>query len=353
MTAELEKIDITPTALTNHLQLRGIEKAAIILLCLPDKRAADLMEGLEENDVRMLSQAMSTLGTIPAETVETVIREFSLAVAGGDGVVGSVDNVKRLLSGFMPEGRVAEIIEDIRGPNNGRTKWESFSSLNEQFIADHLKREHDQTVAAIMTKARPDVAARVLPLFGQERMADITVRMFRIDTLSRVATDAIEEVISAEILPSATRKSGPDPQQRIADMFNKMDGAVFEELSSTLEERVPETFAAIKKKMFVFDDLAKLSNTSMQRLLRAVQPEGTLLALALRGLSAEKKIVKDAFTGALTVRANDILSEQMASLGSVRARDARDAQARIIDIANDLARQDAIQLPSEDEPMID
>lgn len=331
----------------DNIQLRGVEKAAVLFLCMQEERGSSLMSELSEDEVHMLTQAMSTLGTIPAPVVEGVIREFSDSVSGGSGVIGSLDAARRLLAGFMPASRVSEVLDDISGTRSGRSIWESFASLNDQVIANYLRPEHDQTVAAIMSKVKPDVAARVLPLFGAERMTEIVTRMMALETLPRHVLEEIEATIETEFLPAATRKSGPDPQQRLADMFNKMDSELFETLSGDLEQRAPQSFAAIKQKMFTFDDLVKLEAASLQRIMRGC--EGNTLSLALRGA---KKPVREAFMAALTQRARDMLQEEMEGMPPVRARDVREAQARIIDITNDLVRQDVIRLPSDDDQMI-
>lgn len=330
-----------------NIQLRGVEKAAVLFLCMQEERGSSLMSDLSEDEIHLLGQAMTTLGVIPAHVVEGVIREFAASVTGGSGVIGNIDAARRMLAGFMPANRVNEVLDDITGTRTGRSTWESFASLNDQVIANYLRAEHDQTIAAIMSKVKPDVAARVLQLFGTERMTDIITRMMSIETLPRHVVEEIEAAIDAEFLPAATRKSGPDPQQRMADIFNKMDSELFETLSEDLEQREPQTFAAIKQKMFTFDDLVKLDNASLQSIMRGC--EGTTLPLALKGA---KKPVRDAFMEALTERARDMLQDEMEMMGPVRSRDTREAQARIIDITNALVRQDAIRLPSEEDQMV-
>jgi flagellar motor switch protein FliG len=133
----------------------------------------------------------------------------------------------------------------------------------------------------------------------------------------------------------------------MADMFNRMDGDVFDRLSHDLEERDPVSLASIKEKMFTFDDLVKLDVQSLQRLMRNC--EDKTMSLALRGA---KKPVRDAFLAALTSRAKETLEEDMENMGAVRMRDVREAQASIIDTANDLAQQNVIRIPRDEDKMI-
>lgn len=288
-----------------------------------------------------------TLGVIPNHTVEEVIREFAETMAGGAGVIGSADEAKRLLSGLMPQERINDLMDDVRGPRNARSTWEGFNALSEQVIADYLRGEHPQTVAAILSRIKPDVAARTLPLFGNEMMDDIMLRIMKLNALPRHVIETIEETVQHDFLPAASRKGGMDHQQRIADIFNKMETNTFEMLSERLSEKAPETFGEIKSKMFTFDDLARLDTQSMSRLIRNC--EINALNLALRGV---KKPVRDAFMGALTQRARENIQTEVEAAPQVRLRDVRKAQSDIIDMAMNLARQDQIRLPSDDDELV-
>jgi len=346
MTEEQQKVEQRQEA-EPKVHLRGVEKAAILFLCLEEERGSRLMQELDEGEIQQITRAMATLGTIPAAAVEGVIREFSDTVSGGAGVIGSYDAAQRLLAGFLPPSKVEEIMSEIRHPDSGRSIWEGFSALNEQVIVANLRGEHDQTIAAVLSKVKPDVAARVLPLFGDERMVDIANRMIGLDSLPKIVLEEIEAAIQEEILYAVQRKTGPDPHQRMADMFNRMDADIFEQLSDELSIRSPQEVESIKQKMFTFDDLVKLDVQSLQRIMRNC--DANTLPMALRGA---KKDVRDAFLQSLTRRAQESLEDDMKNMGAVRMRDVRDAQAAIIDVANELAQQNIIRLPRDDDEMI-
>lgn len=56
--------------------------------------------------------------------------------------------------------------------------------------------------------------------------------------------------------------------------------------------------------------------------------------------------------GALTQRMREMLDAEIKEMGPIRASESRDAQAALIDIANDLARQEIIRLPSDEDELI-
>lgn len=325
-------------------KLAGSEKAAILFLCLGEDHGSELMKRLDEFDIHSITRAISGLGTIPQSQVEDVINEFLSAASSGSSVVGSMEMAESMLRGFLPEGRVGEIMGEIQGPLLGRNIWDHFSSLDPQVIAGYIKGEHDQTVAAILTKIKPDMAAKVLPLLGQPRMVEVTERMIAIDQVPRHALAQIEETLQQEFLVSASRSTMPDTQQRMADLFNKLDSSLFEDMSVELEKRLPEAFNAIKAKMFTFEDLMRLDPGSLAKVMRMV--EGQTLPLALRGA---KKEVRDYFLQALPQRSRDMLIEEMNAMGPVRGREVQNAQAQLIDAALELAEDEVIRLPMDDD----
>ncbi|EAR51742.1 flagellar motor protein [Oceanicola granulosus HTCC2516] len=331
-------------AATKALKLKGPEKAAILFLCLGEKRGTELMKKLDEGDIQTITRAMSGLGTIPAEVVEDVMTEFTVEVTDLGGVVGSFSIAENMLKNFLPDTQVADIMKEIRGPKRERGLWERFEALSESVIANYLKSEHAQTAAVILSNVSPEVAARVLPLLETEQMQDIVERMIGLDSVPHHMLREIEETLQQDVVASASQPTATELQQRMADLFNRLDPEAFSRVAPVLEERDPDTFNSIKQKMFTFDDLARLDQQSLAQVMRGVQ--GNTLPLALRGASKE---LRDLFLAALPQRSRDMLVEEMATMGPVRGREVREAQAELVDMAKDLAEQDVIRLPTGDD----
>ena len=330
-------------------KITGTEKAAIVFLCLGEKRGSDLMRNLDDNDIQRITRAMTQLGAISVETVESVMLEFTQQVTNGSGVVGSYNTAESMLRKFLPETQVDEIMKDMRGPAKERDLWKRFGALNETVIANYLKEEHEQTAAAILSNLSSDVAARVLPLLGTERMQNVVERMIGMEAVPLHVLRQIEDTLKNDIMADAAHPTSTEMQQRMADMFNKLDIAAFEEVAEVLEQRAPEPFALIKQRMFTFDDLMKLDQQSLAQIMRGL--DGEMLPLALRGA---KKEARDYFLGALPARSRDMLIEEMETMGPVRGRDVRAAQGAMVDYARVLAEQEVIRLPSgEDDDLID
>lgn len=329
-------------------RLNGAEKAAILFLCLGEERGGQLMQKLDATEIRKITRAISAMGEVPADVVEEVMREFGEKMSSYGGITGSVEAARGLLKGFLPEDRVAEILDEIEGSSTGDL-WGDLSELDDKVLADVLRKEHNQTVAVILSRIRADAAAKVLPLLGQERAADLVERMVAMEELPTEALRSIEDSLRREVLAKAGRNAEAETEKQLVSVFNKLDSQVFEGLSRELEKKIPDKFRTIKQKMFVFNDLIELTPAPLAKVMR--EGTGKTLPLALRG--AEKEL-REHFLAALPARSRDMLEEEMRDMGPVRSRDVKQAQSDLVEAALRLAADGEIELPTgDDEEMIE
>ncbi|MFN7190765.1 MAG: flagellar motor switch protein FliG, partial [Rhodospirillales bacterium] len=160
----------------DYRTLTGAEKASILLLSLGEEVATKLFALMSDDEIKELSQTMSTLGTVNSSIIERLIVEFADQIAATGSLVGSFDSTERLLGKVLDKNRVSNIMEDIRGPA-GRTMWDKLGNVNEAVLANYLKNEYPQTVAVVLAKIRPDHAARVLGTLPEAFAMEVIMRM--------------------------------------------------------------------------------------------------------------------------------------------------------------------------------
>ena len=132
-----------------------------MMLALGEERAGPILEQFDTEKVRDLSQAMVTLGTIEANTVEKIFVEFADSLSSTGSLHGSADSTEKLPTAILPEDQVKSIKEEISGPA-GPTMWDKLGNVNEAVFSNYLKNEYPETVAVVLSKIRPDHASRVL-----------------------------------------------------------------------------------------------------------------------------------------------------------------------------------------------
>ena len=325
-----------PKGIVDASRLSGPEKAAVVLLALGEDHAG-VWRQLDEEEIKVISQAMAGLGQVTAGVVEDLLVEFVSGMGGGN-ITGSVELTQRLLASIMPGEKVDTLMEEIRGPA-GRTMWDKLGNVNEAVLANYLKNEYPQTVAVVLSKIKSEHAARVLTCLPEDFALECVTRMLRMEPVQREILDKIEQTLRTEFMSNLARTSKRDSHEMMADIFNAFDRQTETRFITALEERNREAAERIRALMFVFEDLSKLDPGGVQTLLRTVEKDQ--LALALKGAS---DALRDMFFSNMSERAAKIMREDMETMGPVRLREVEQAQMSMVQVAKDLANKGEIVL---------
>ncbi len=316
---------------SDYRTVNGTEKAAIMMLAVGEEGAQELFALMDEDEIRELSQTMAKLGTIDAGVIENLFVEFADQLSSTGSLTGTMDSTERLLAKALPDDRVKLIMEEIRGPA-GRTMWDKLANVNEMVLANYLKNEYPQTVAVIVSKIRPDHAARVLSTLPESFAMEVVMRMLHMESVQKDILDDVEQTLRTEFMSNLARAQRRDAHEMMAEIFNNLDRQAENRFISALEDRNRESAEKIKALMFTFEDLEKLDGTAVQTLLRSINKDK--LGVALKGAS---EVLRDLFFSNMSERAGKILKEDMEAMGPVRLRDVDEAQAEIVVTAKDLA----------------
>ena len=329
----------------DYRNLTGLQKAAIFILAVGEEHSTTLLEKMDDEEIRDLSKAMSSLGSVSAGVVEQLFIEFSesLGGAGGGGLVGTLPNTERLLMAALPEDRVQSIMEAMKGPA-GRTMWDKLANVNEEILANFLKNEYPQTVAVVLSKLDPDHASRVIAELPEDFSMEVIMRMLRMESVQKEILDHVEKTLRSEFMSNLGQTAQRDNHEMMAEIFNNLDRATETRFISSLEEHSREAAERIKALMFTFDDMARVDPSGIQVLLRQV--DNSELGLALKGANEE---IKALFFDNMSERAGKMILEDMDAMGAVRMKDVEDAQAKIVTAAKALSDSGEIVISGSDE----
>jgi flagellar motor switch protein FliG len=322
-------------------QLTGAERSAIVMLSLGEEHSVKLWQMMDEEEVKEVSQVMSTLGTVSSSLVEKLLVDFVSQMSGTGSLMGSYESTERLLARMMPEDKVGQIMEEIRGPA-GRTMWDKLANVNETVLANYLKNEYPQTVSVVLSKIKPEHAARVLGSLPEEFALEVVQRMLRMESVPKEILDKVEQTLRVEFMSNLARTAKRDAHEHMAEIFNNFDRQTESRFVTALEERSRDSAERIKALMFTFEDLGKLDPGSIQTLLRHVEKDK--LALALKGSTDS---LRDVFFSNMSERAGKILREDMEAMGPVRLKDVDEAQMRMVNVAKDLANKGEIMIANK------
>ena len=324
----------------SSLDDKGVEDAAILLMSLGEEEAAGVFKLLAPKEVQRLGETIARLKTVPRDRVETVIDRFDTAAQMDSMLVTDTDEyVKAVLRKALGEDKANLLIDRIL-QGSDTTGIESLKWMDPQSVAELLRNEHPQIVAAILVHLDPDQAAATLKAFTERHRNEVIVRIATLDGIQPSALKDLNDVMSKVLAGGERmRKSNLGGVKTAADILNMMGSAAETAVLDYVREADGELAQKIMDNMFTFDDLEKIDDRGFQTILKEVQSDQ--LIIALKGASPE--IREKVFTN-MSSRAAESLREDLESRGPVRLSEVEAEQKEILKIVRRLVDEGQIVL---------
>lgn len=312
----------------NRGKMSGRTKAAMMLISLGPDISAQLMKHFTEEEVEQLTLEIANVRTIKGEQLEEVMEEFSsLYMAQHYIAQGGIDYAKEVLEKALGQEAAVNIITRLSS-NLQIRPFDFVRKTEPSQVLNFIQGENPQTIALILSYLDPQQSAAIISALPEERQADVARRIAIMDRTSPEIIREIENVLEKKISTMGTQDyTIAGGIKSIVNILNKVDRQTEKTIMETLEVQDPELSEEIKKLMFVFEDIIKMDDRSIQLVLREVDSKD--LSVALKGSSEE---VSDKIKKNMSRRAAQMLEEEISFLGPVRLRDVEDAQQRIVNI---------------------
>ncbi|MBN2555716.1 MAG: flagellar motor switch protein FliG [Anaerolineales bacterium] len=322
-------------------QLTGIDKAAILLTMLGVDHSASILQHMGEGELEQLLLAISQVGGVPSDVRVDVLEEAQMLSTAGAGVAaGGIDYTRQLLSRAVGPRRGAEILDRISAKQQ-LSSFEIVRNADPAHVASLLEEEHPQAIAVVLSYLESSLAAEILTRMPPEMQTDVTLRLAQMDRIAPQVIDVIERGLKhklSSVFSEADFKAtgGVD---FLVKVLNQVDRGVQKTIFDALEETNPGLVEEIRANMFTFDDLMKLDDRAIQRILRDINKQD--LALALKG--TPENLREKIYTN-LSERARDNLIEEVEILGPQLAKNVYQAQRKIVDVVRALEEAEEIMI---------
>jgi flagellar motor switch protein FliG len=322
------------------MEINGRQKAALLLVSMGTERAADVFRHLREDEIESLSLEMAKLQQVPLGMIEAVLEEFTATIQAYDSLSsGGVDYAREVLERALGADRAAEIAGRLSTLIEMRP-FEFLRRTPAEQIVNFLRNEAPQTVALVVANLHTTLAANVLSALPEAEQADIALRIARMGETSPEVVKQVEEVMKQKLANVDTleyRVAGG--VKSLAEILNTVDRSTERNVLDSLSESDEELGAEVRRLLFVFEDITKLDDRSIQLVLRETDQKD--LALALRGVSDE---VKQRILSNMSERGAQMLTEEMEFQPPQRKRVVEEAQGKIVSIVRKLEESGAIVL---------
>ena len=329
--------------------LTGRQKVAILLMAVGEEASAEVTKNLDPEEVEAISLEIAKMSRVDPNVVEAVIEEWRHTEQAAFSLAsGGVDYARRVLEKAFGPAKAAQVLKRIEAQLHDHISLTHLRNADPQQLSAIIRNEHPQTIALILAFLDPGQTAAVLkeiePLLG----SDILLRIARMEKVMPDVLRVIEESVGAETdLTMSGDGSAAGGPAAVAEVLNLLSAGVEKDLLDGVAEKDAELSEQIKNLMFVFEDIAKLDDKGITRLLRDVETRE--LSLGLKMASDE---LKDRILGSMSTRARDALMEEMEFLGPVRVSDVEVAQSSIVNMARALEEAGEIVIGGSDDMVI-
>jgi flagellar motor switch protein FliG len=303
----------------SHRSLSGPEKVGLLLLALGRERAGELLKKFDSDELNMIMRSTEVMPTISARQLGSLVEEFENRLSQGTPFMGRPDDVKMLVSGVITENRSAA--DAILDDDSNEDLWARLPSLADDVLKSFLDRQHPQVAAYILSRMGAERSTSLLRLFPSDVRHELLGRIVGMRDVSFFILDALEESLQKELFD--TDKGMSARHMVMAGILNAKDAE------------------AIRKMLFKFEDLTKLSPKALTALMDVIPVERTVIAL--QGMDAE---FQTAVLATLSPRARRMAEAELQTGTNASPRDLAESRRTIVDSVLKLVADGTIELPA-------
>ncbi len=322
-------------------KLTKVQKLAALLLMLHNENAAHILRQLDEHELEAVTSEMAKFTAISQELQLEILREFStVAVEAGSAIPVGAESVQTLLEKSVGLVRASDIISRVSPIRPPAAAMQRILEMDARHIFNQLRHEQPQTIAMMASYLTPDKTSQILSLMQPELREKVIERLA---TLSPTSVDVVEnvvEMIHRKFANHQVRTLNQTGGVKVAaEVLNALPKTVSKSILMSLKERNPELGDAVLKKMFTFEELARLESKSLQRILQTVDTRTLTVALK----TASEKL-KNILLSCISKRAAETVREEISFLGQLKLKEIEAAQAQIIDVVRQLEAEGELDL---------
>jgi flagellar motor switch protein FliG len=329
-------------------QLTGKQKAAVLLITLGPQKSAEVFKHLNEDEIEELTLEIANMRTVTPEEKQEVIEDFyQLCLAQEYISEGGINYAKEVLERALGQDKANNIINRLTSTLQVRP-FEFVRKADPSQLLNYIQNEHPQTIALILSYLPMQQAAQILANLPQEKQAEVARRIAIMDRTSPEVVKEIENVLESKfsniVSQDFTTAGGI---QSVVDILNSVDRGTEKHIMEELDIKDAELSEEIRKRMFVFEDIATLDSRSIQRIAREI--DNSQWAIALKGASEE---VKEVIFSNMSKRLVEMIKEDIEFMGPVRVKDIEEAQQNIVNVIRRLEEEGEIITPRGGDEII-
>lgn len=324
-----------------YAKLNKVQKIAAFLITIGPEAAADVMKSFDTMQLEPICREMMAMPLIPSGVQRELMDEFADVVKEGSrstlGGLGFTHAALELAKGDYAASSILSRCE----PATRTEANDEIRQMDGQQVFNLVKSEQPQTIAFVLSCMDTAKAAEIVGMLAPEVREEVVERLGAMDATSRDSIHKVAKNLNQHIdrraMQQGLNRSGG--VKACAEILNALGKEMRKGLLTKVEERNAPLGAAIRKMVFSFDDIGRLTTADLQRVLREV--DSACLPLALK---TARPAITTAMLAAMSKRAAQGLAEEIEMISQPKAKEVEAAQNKIIEVVRKLEESEEITI---------
>ena len=322
------------------------KRVAVVLASLDPNVAAQVMQELDPQVMTRAAESIRNLGIVPGAMMRIAISDslnelemYSEAVQGGDSMAVG------LLSRVVGEQQAASMLELGQVAGN---RFGALAGRRPEEVSRILSAESSSVVALVLRYLPAQLSVDTLALLDEEVRHKVVVQMATSELPAERVIDQIEKHLLARLPSSSTRNHDDDERlEAVVSIMQRSPKETAEAMIEELGKQDPALADRVRDRMFVFEDIARLDDAAIRRIMQDL--DNGVLSIALRKSDED---VKDRFFSNMSKRAAEGLLEEMEFAGKMPFSEVQAKQKVVVQVARSLAEQGEIKISATEEEYV-
>ncbi|NCC52739.1 MAG: hypothetical protein EOM20_16185 [Spartobacteria bacterium] len=322
-----------------------VEKVAILLASMEADTAAKVLQHLEPKLVLQVTRAIRELGVVPGLIRDVAIKDCLTGIREmGRAISGDEEMANALLTQALGEKRAASLLTET--PESKRNAFPELAEMDAEQVASILVREQTGIIALVLRYLPNHMAAEILNTLPPEVSKKVIVFMCTCEPPSDEVVTRVENLLTSQLGPhkKSRKVQGSSNVDVVSGIVQHTKRSVEADLLSAIEEKSETIANQVRDRLFTFEDIVRLSDVAMRRLMSEIDME--VLATALRNTPIE---VQDRFLNNMSKRAAEGLREEMEYAQKVRTSEVDAKQREIVNTIRALESDGQLTTGADDE----
>jgi flagellar motor switch protein FliG len=322
------------------IQLKGKQKAAMLLMGLDAPTAGELLKGMDSKAVQELALELAYLDASgyrdSKESIELAI-DFCNYLRSGDTFQFKTF-LDEMLKSAVGSEKAQQIQREISDLLHRRDPFMPIKSVDPKVLAKALENEHPQAIGVVLSELDAKKSSEVLSLLGGGVRLSVISRMTGKESVGIEAKLRIAKMVSEHLkaLTGAAETAAAQPAveqslRKVAVILRNLVKELRDGLLGAIKEKDSSAADKVAELMVTWEDIPVVADRSLQQALRGIDAKKLALAFNNADATITKKIRSN-----ISERANAMVDEETSLMAAPKKEDIAAAREEITKILREM-----------------